>query len=164
MEIWRWNNFDSTFRGFQTTTWLMREPNPTSSNVLQRLQALIKGFETVIGEKIVCTSGRAIFEKSIYGLFETSKLRTMDQNFPFSVGWAPKKLKISKQTFMDGMEPEDLERRSLKLEMDQQEKYLLILKVRPEEISIWSCSESLTFIWALYEDLKLEILGKFQIE
>ena len=65
---------------------------------------------------------------------------------------------------MDGMKPEDLEKMSLKIEIDQQEKYLLILKRRPEKISIWSCSESLTFFWALYEDLKPEVLEKFQIE
>ena len=65
---------------------------------------------------------------------------------------------------MDGMKHEDLEKMSLKIEIDQQEKYLLILKGRPGKISFWSCSESLTFIRALYEDLKPEVLGKVQIE
>ena len=65
---------------------------------------------------------------------------------------------------MDAMKHEDLEKKSLKIEIDQQEKYLLILKRRPEKSSIWSCSESLTFIRALYEDLKPKVLGKVQIE
>ena len=47
--------------------------------------------------------------------------------------------------------------------MDQQEKYLLILKVRPEEISIWSCSESLTFIEPFMKISNLKFWENFRL-